>query len=166
MSQALTHFNALPHSRARALLETCAAVPRWAEQVAQGRPYPRIEAALDAARTAAEPWTDAEIDAALARHPRIGERPAGADAESAHSRREQSGVDPTDADLAQQLAAGNQAYEEKFGHVFLIRAAGRSAPQILQALQTRLRHDPDTERRTAAGQLREIAAGRLEQELT
>lgn len=166
MSQPLTRFNALPHNQARALLETCAAVPRWADQVAQGRPYPTVEAALDSARTAADPWTDAETDAALARHPRIGERPAGSDAESAHSRREQSGVDPTDADITQQLAEGNQAYEERFGHVFLIRAAGRSATEILDALRARLGHDPDTERHIAADQLREIAVGRLEQELT
>ncbi len=162
----LRRFNALPEPEARQLLETCAAVPRWAEQVAAGRPYTDVQATLQAARTAADPWTDAEVDAALSRHPRIGERPTGADAESAHSRREQSGVDPADADLARQLAEGNRAYEERFGHVFLIRAAGRSAAEILQALHTRLDNDPDTERRIAAAQLREIALLRLEQALT
>ncbi|HLS25723.1 MAG TPA: 2-oxo-4-hydroxy-4-carboxy-5-ureidoimidazoline decarboxylase [Beutenbergiaceae bacterium] len=162
----LAQFNALPDDEARALLERCAAVPRWARDVAAGRPYATVEEALDAARTAAEPWTDAEIDSALARHPRIGQRPTGADAESAHSRREQSGVDPSDTDVAAQLAEGNRAYEERFGHVFLIRAAGRSAAQILQALQERLQNEPETERRIAAAQLREIAVLRLEQELT
>ena len=57
------------------------------------------------------------------------------------------------------------SYEERFGHVFLIRAAGRSAEEILQSLQERLGNDPGTERRIAAEQLREIAVLRLEQEL-
>ena len=166
MNDALTRFNKLGDEEIRTLLLTCAAVPRWAEEVARGRPYPGLEQALATARTAADPWTDAEVEAALARHPRIGERPEPSDAESAHSRREQSGVDPADAGVARQLIEGNQAYEERFGHVFLIRAAGRSAAEILQALHQRLHNDPDTERRIAAEQLRQIAVLRLEQELT
>ena len=48
------------------------------------------------------------------------------------------GVDPADAAIAAALAEGNRAYEERFGRVFLIRAAGRSAPEILAALTERL----------------------------
>lgn len=85
--------------------------------------------------------------------------------DAAHSRREQSGVDTSDADVAERLRAGNRAYEERFGHVFLIRAAGRSAAEILSALDERLGNDPATERRVVAEQLREIAVLRLEKEL-
>lgn len=166
MNDALRRFNTLSDDDARALLHTCAAVPRWADEVARGRPYVDVEHVLEAARTVADPWTDAEVDAALARHPRIGERPGAPDAESAHSRREQSGVDAGEAEVARQLSEGNKAYEERFGHVFLIRAAGRSGSEIVQALHQRLRNDPDTERGIAAQQLREIAVLRLEQELT
>lgn len=165
MSEGLTRFNQLSRAGARDLLETCAAVPRWAEEVERRRPYDDVEQVLTVARIAAEPWDEAEIDAALARHPRIGERTHGQQAEAAHSRREQSGVDTSDTTVAQQLRAGNHAYEERFGHVFLIRAAGRSAEEILQSLQERLGNDPGTERRIAAEQLREIAVLRLEQEL-
>ncbi len=160
----LETFNAVDPAAARALLLTCAAVPRWAEEVAAGRPYPDVDSALAAARTA-RPWTDEEVDAALARHPRIGERPAGTGEEAAHSRREQSGVDTTDGSVAARLRAGNLAYEERFGHVFLIRAAGRSAADVLAALEERLGNDPATERRVVAEQLREIAVLRLEKEL-
>ena len=63
--------------------------------------------------------------------------------------------------VADALAAGNRAYEEKFGRVFLIRAAGRSAQQILDALTARLDHSPAEEEPVVAEQLREIAVLRL-----
>jgi 2-oxo-4-hydroxy-4-carboxy-5-ureidoimidazoline decarboxylase len=162
---ALARFNEADVQEAREMLLACAAVPRWADDVVCGRPYADLDAALTAARTVAQPWTDEEIDAALARHPRIGERPQGRDADAAHSRREQAGVDGVDGETARRLRDGNLAYEERFGHVFLIRAAGRTAPEILSALEERLTHDPATERRIAAEQLREIAVLRLEKEL-
>jgi 2-oxo-4-hydroxy-4-carboxy-5-ureidoimidazoline decarboxylase len=78
------------------------------------------------------------------------------------SRSEQAGVDPSDNGTAAALAAGNRAYEEKFGRVFLIRAAGRTATEILAALSTRLTHSPAEEDRIVAQQLREIAVLRLQ----
>jgi 2-oxo-4-hydroxy-4-carboxy-5-ureidoimidazoline decarboxylase len=78
------------------------------------------------------------------------------------SRSEQSGVDPSDNGTAAALAAGNRAYEEKFGRVFLIRAAGLTAPEILAALHTRLSNPPAEEDAIVARQLREIALLRLE----
>ena len=75
--------------------------------------------------------TDDELEQALARHPRIGERADAAGHDASHSTREQSGVDRDDADVAERLAAGNRAYEERFDRVFIIRAAGRDAAEIL-----------------------------------
>jgi 2-oxo-4-hydroxy-4-carboxy-5-ureidoimidazoline decarboxylase len=157
----LAEFNTAPREEVLAVLRGCADVDRWARDVADAMPFATVADALSAARTAADPWTDTEIDAALARHPRIGERAEGAAADAAMSRREQSGID-SDADVRERLRAGNAAYEERFGHVFLIRAAGRSAAQILAALDERLTHTPEQERRIAAAQLREIAVLRLE----
>lgn len=164
-SAALESFNTADRAAARDLVLSCAAVDRWADEVVARRPYADVAAALDAARTVADPWTDAEVDSALARHPRIGERADGDAADAAHSRQEQAGVDTSDRDIADRLLAGNRAYEKRFGHVFLIRAAGRSAEEILASLQERLGHDAATERRIAAEQLREIAVLRLEGEL-
>lgn len=159
-------FNTAPDLAARDLLLTCVAVPRWADELIAARPYSGLEAVLQAARTAADPWTEDEVDAALSRHPRIGERATGEEADAGHSRREQSGVDSSDTTTAQQLRNGNRAYEERFGHVFLIRAAGRSSADILAALDARLSNDPDTERQIAADELREIAVLRLQGELS
>ncbi|MGW8568144.1 2-oxo-4-hydroxy-4-carboxy-5-ureidoimidazoline decarboxylase [Isoptericola sp. NPDC055881] len=161
-SAGLEAFNAADAEVARAQVLSCAAVARWADEVVAGRPYASTEDALAAARAVADPWSEAEIDSALARHPRIGERASGDDADAAHSRREQAGLGDLSGSVEDRLRAGNRAYEERFGHVFLIRAAGRTAEEILGSLEERLGNDAATERRIAGQQLREIAVLRLE----
>ncbi|MCR1984485.1 OHCU decarboxylase, partial [Cellulosimicrobium cellulans] len=74
--------------------------------------------------------------------------------------------DTSDDDVARRLVEGNRAYEQRFGHVFLVRAAGRSAEEILEQLTERLGNDAETERANAARNLREIAALRLKGMLT
>lgn len=157
----LTEFNAADRAAAAAAIRPCLDVDRWVEAIVDGRPYADLPAVLDAARTAANPFTDTELDAALRHHPRIGERAAGGSAEASFSRAEQSGVS-ADAEVQRKLAEGNQAYEQRFGHVFLIRAAGRSSEEILAALQERLTNDAETEKAIMSDQLRQIALLRLQ----
>jgi len=154
-------FNRLSADEAKGLLRTCLDVPRWVDEVEAGRPYAGWPALRLAAEQAAASLTDAELRAALARHPRIGER-AGAGHDAEHSAREQSGVDPDDLHAATRLAAGNAAYEQRFDRVFLIRAAGRSTDEILAELDRRLQNDDATERGETVEQLGEIALLRLE----
>lgn len=155
-------FNDLDVAAAAVTLRPALDVPRWGEEIIAARPFTDREALLEASRTAADPFTDEEIDQALSHHPRIGERAEGGSVEAGLSRAEQEAIDPQDAQLQQALRAGNLAYEERFGRVFLIRAAGRSPAQILEALEARLENDPVHERRVVAEQLREIAVLRLE----
>lgn len=156
----LNEFNCLSDEAATELLRPCLDVDRWVSTIVKKRPYPSVEALLGVAREAADPITGSELEAALAHHPRIGQRATGGSAEAALSRSEQAGL-IRDDDLDQRLRAGNEAYEQRFGRVFLIRAAGRSTPEILAQLETRLSNDPETEDRVVAGQLREIALLRL-----
>ncbi|HWM60113.1 MAG TPA: 2-oxo-4-hydroxy-4-carboxy-5-ureidoimidazoline decarboxylase [Pseudonocardia sp.] len=155
-------FNALPEAEASRRLLTCLAVPRWATEVAEGRPYPDAAALFARAEQAASELSDAELHAALDRHPRIGER-AGAGHDAEFSAREQGNVDHGDDAVITALATGNRAYEERFDRVFLIRAAGRSSAEILAELRRRLGNDDTTERSETVAQLREIALLRLEQ---
>lgn len=157
----LKSFNEATPDAAQQLLRPCVDVPRWINEIADARPFGSEAGLLRFAEQAAPHWTEEEIDGALAHHPRIGERAEGASAEASHSRREQSGVSTSD-ETARQLIAGNQAYEEKFGRVFLIRAAGRSAEDILAVLNQRLENTPEQELPIIAAQLREIAVLRLE----
>lgn len=158
-------FNSLPDNEARALLLACLSVPRWAHDVAAARPYPTSDAVLAAAADAATELSDEELGAALAGHPRIGEQASSPEHQGELSEREQAGVDRSDAEVAAALAAGNAAYEERFDHVFLIRAAGRSASEILTELHRRLENDDTSERTETTTALREIAVLRLSEML-
>lgn len=134
----------------RALLAVCAA-PRWASAVVGGRPYGSVAALQDAAGAALQ---DRDLDDAMAGHPRIGDRAAGG-----RSGAEQSRVSAAGDGVRAALAAGNAEYERRFGHVYLVCAAGRSAEDLLATLRDRLGNDPAAERAVALGEL--VAINRL-----
>ena len=50
-----------------------------------------------------------------------------------------------DASLQAAMARGNADYEERFGRIYLVAAAGRSAEELLALLTARLRNDPGPE---------------------
>jgi 2-oxo-4-hydroxy-4-carboxy-5-ureidoimidazoline decarboxylase len=156
----LARFNTMPTEDVTAALLACCDVPAWATTVREGRPYADVEAVVVAADKAARECTAVDGARALAAHPRIGERAVGDSASARWSRGEQGRVDRDDATLA-ALAAGNRAYEDRFGRVFLISAAGLSGSEILASLHRRLEHDDDTELRVVADELRKIALLRL-----
>ncbi len=156
----LSDFNQMDAAAAATLLRPCLGVDRWVGEVVQGRPYASVDDLLAVARSAAQPFTAAEIEAALAHHPRIGARAQGTSPEAGLSRSEQASLVLAD-DVQRRLADGNRAYERRFGRVFLIRAAGRSSEEILAELKNRLGHDDDTEDEVVAEQLRQIATVRL-----
>lgn len=158
----LEQFNAASRTEAAGALRPCLDIQRWIDELADARPYSDLDALLEAGRRAADPFTPAEIEAALAHHPRIGERAQGSSTEARLSQSEQAGLGEADAAVAEALAEGNRIYDEKFGQVFLIRAAGRSRAEILAALNTRLGHTPEEEQAIIGQQLREIAVLRLE----
>ncbi|HZB47694.1 MAG TPA: 2-oxo-4-hydroxy-4-carboxy-5-ureidoimidazoline decarboxylase [Mycobacteriales bacterium] len=158
----VAEFNALPAAAAEQALRACNAAPRFAAEVAAGRPYADATALADAAHRVSAGLSWAEVEQALAAHPRIGERAAGDSAEAVASRREQAAVGAAGEVTRAALAAANRAYEERFGHVFLIRAAGRSPAGILAELHRRLDRDAAAERAETTAQLAEITRLRVE----
>jgi len=102
--------------------------------------------------------TDEEWLEAIKAHPRIGER--GGDAPSSSEREQTRAMQASDATLT-ALAAENRRYEERFGHVFLIFASGRSGDEILAELRRRLENAPAAELAEAKRELRQIALMRL-----
>jgi 2-oxo-4-hydroxy-4-carboxy-5-ureidoimidazoline decarboxylase len=156
-------FDDLGEDDARQLLLRCMSAPDWAEEVLAGRPYRSREELLDAADQAARELSEDDVEEALDGHPRIGER-AGAGHNAAASAREQAGVVSTSA-TSQKLVAANQAYEDRFGHVFLIRAAGRSGDEILAELERRLDNSLEAEAAETLDNLRQIALLRLGNEV-
>jgi 2-oxo-4-hydroxy-4-carboxy-5-ureidoimidazoline decarboxylase len=59
------------------------------------------------------------------------------------------------------LARGNEDYERRFGHLFIVCATGKSADEMLDLLHQRLANDPDDELPIAAGEQRKITRLRL-----
>ncbi|MDO2934376.1 2-oxo-4-hydroxy-4-carboxy-5-ureidoimidazoline decarboxylase [Paeniglutamicibacter sulfureus] len=157
----ISRFNDLDLADAAAVLRPCADIGRWIETILSARPFGSIDELLACAQNAADPFTEAEINVALAHHPRIGERAAGSSAEATLSRGEQSTLN-LDGRIAAELLSGNRAYEERFERVFLIRAAGRSSEEILAELRRRLDNDPEAELAEVGEQLRAIALLRLD----
>jgi 2-oxo-4-hydroxy-4-carboxy-5-ureidoimidazoline decarboxylase len=144
-------------------LTACLDVPRWVDEIVARAPYGSLLELLDVAAAAADPLRPEEIEQAIAHHPRIGEKATGSAVSQNFSRSEQESSASDDEGLARALADGNAAYEEKFGRIFLIRAAGRSRPQILAELQRRLQLDPDAELPIVGSELRDIALIRIPQ---
>ena len=109
---------------------------------------------------------ETQIDSALAGHPRIGERAAGVDEESAaRSAKEQSAMSQADTGVQEAVNQGNVDYEERFGRIYLVAAAGRSADELLSLLHQRLDNDPVTELEVVRQELARISRIRLTNEL-
>ncbi len=157
----LEALNALPPDAARQRLLACCSSARWADEMISGRPYPSAAELLARSDRAVAGLAQADLEQALAGHPRIG-RPAG----PAHgwSDREQSGVQAAGEATIRALADGNEQYERRFGHIYLVRASGRSGEELLALLRGRLGNDPaaewDVVRRELA-QINRIRLGRL-----
>jgi 2-oxo-4-hydroxy-4-carboxy-5-ureidoimidazoline decarboxylase len=154
----LDQLNTAPADDLRPQLLACCDVPAWAETLLDARPYDDLDALAATADKAARGFGAADVDRALAQHPRIGERAAGQDTGSRWSRQEQAGVD---AAAQEALLEGNRAYEDRFHRVFLICATGLSAEEILTNLRSRLDNDDTEEAAVVADELRKIALVRL-----
>lgn len=153
----LSEWNTLADGPATDHVRPCVAIERWSRELTGGRPYPDVARLLAAADASAAGWSPDEVDAALDGHPRIGEHGG------ARERGEQDGVT---AEHLAALADGNRRYEQTFGRIYLVRAAGRSGDELLRLLQTRLDNRPDVEATVVHEQLREITLLRLEGMLT
>lgn len=154
----MNELNRLSPEKAQECLYACFASHKWARLVAEGRPYADLDALFVRAERAWSELDPRDWSEALAGHPRIGE---GGGSSPAASEREQSGVRTADDEVLAQLAEENRRYEARFGHVFLIAAAGRSAGEILAAMRKRIGDDPVTEAQMAAAEHRKIARLRM-----
>ncbi|MEV6277514.1 2-oxo-4-hydroxy-4-carboxy-5-ureidoimidazoline decarboxylase [Nocardia sp. NPDC051832] len=152
----LAGLNALPEAAATQALLACCSAPEWARVIVAARPYGSAAELFATADAALAALPESEIDLALAGHPRIGAQP-----DTAASAREQAGVADAADTVRVALAEGNRAYEEKFGHIYLVCATGKSGAELLDLLTTRLGNDPATERQVMRTELVKINRIRL-----
>ncbi|MBY8340610.1 2-oxo-4-hydroxy-4-carboxy-5-ureidoimidazoline decarboxylase [Streptomyces spinosirectus] len=159
----LARLNALQDHAAFAVLHEACASTTWARRLTADRPYATAEELLTASDAATAELTGADLDEAMAGHPPIG-HPKPGDPTSA---REQRGMAGASAELKAELLELNLAYQEKFGHVFLICATGRTGEQMRDAVKERIGNSPEQEReivRTELGKINRIRLTRLVEE--
>ncbi|MCG8469115.1 MAG: 2-oxo-4-hydroxy-4-carboxy-5-ureidoimidazoline decarboxylase [Gemmatimonadetes bacterium] len=148
----------LPAEAAAEALLRCCGSKRWVEAMLEARPFGTRERLHSAARST---WWSLDEDdwlEAFAAHPRIGD----ADVHERWSKSEQAGVDASAPDAARELERRNEAYETRFGFVFLICATGLDLERIGEALDARLDRTREEELRAAAEEQANITALRLD----
>lgn len=159
----LARFNALEeHAAAAALHEACAST-EWGRRLLAGRPYATADDLLAASDAAMAELTEGDLAEAMAGHPPIG-RPKPGDATSS---REQRGMAGASEELKAEMLELNLAYQDRFGHVFLICATGLTGEQMRDAVKVRIGNLPAREReivRTELGKINRIRLARLVEE--
>ena len=160
----IDQLNRLSEADAIAAFTQCCACARWVERMEIGRPYEGLSEMLEISDRI---WEECDLDdylEAFQGHPRIG------DVESLAKKYantkgwaggEQKGVEGAERAVLERLAKGNIDYEEKFGHIFIVCATGKSAAEMLALLETRMPNDPKTEVMIAAEEQNKITRIRL-----
>ena len=149
---------------AREFLTSCCGSTRWVERMLRRRPFGSDEQLLAVARREWFALTPDDWREAFRHHPRIGDREslrARFPNTAQLSELEQEGVRGASDETLDALAAANEAYEARFGFIFIVCASGKSADEMLALLQRRLPNDPQTELLVAAEEQAKIAALRL-----
>lgn len=143
----------------------CCGSHAWASGVASRRPLNTLPEVLAASDSSWWSLTESDWQEAFDSHPRIGERHAQtqASATSLHwSAGEQSAAQFSEESAKAMLAQGNQAYEAKFGRIFIVCATGKKSQEILATLNQRLHNTAEAELHEAAEQQRQITHIRLQ----
>lgn len=169
MNVVLTRWNSMPSENAVEEVLPCCGSRAWARAMVARRP---IQTEVDLLVACDGIWKDLPVSdwiEAFQSHPRIGDSkaPSAASGQSAAwSKKEQENVGSAGDAVKVALAEGNRAYEQRFGRIFIVCARGKSAQEILEILERRLRNDDKTELLEAAEQQRQIAHLRLKKWLS
>ena len=161
----VAELDALSPARATELLTACCGASRWVSTMVARRPFLDRGALFAEAdeiwRTLdAKDWLEA-----LAHHPRIGEQQSAVpqtETGLAWSAGEQAGINSAGGSLRKELAAVNREYEQRFGYIYVVSAAGRTAEELLEVARRRLANEPAIELATAAEEQRKITRKRLD----
>lgn len=161
----LHELNTLPrHQLSEELLKCCGSMA-WVEKMLHYFPADDLVELLEDAE---EQWflcSEDDWKQAFSHHPKIGDTASlkkkfASTAQWAAG--EQAGAKQASPQTIEALAEGNSRYEEKFGYIFIVCATGKSAEEMLELLQERLKNDPKDEIEIAADEQNKITKLRLE----
>lgn len=152
----LNNFNSLDTAEKTAALRHCCGSQAWVDRMLAAFPYADVSSLLAAASHCWRQCKPTDWLEAFGHHPKIGAATSDRTAAA-----EQSGAATATTDVLQRLATGNKQYEERFGYIYIVCATGRSAPEMLAILESRLGNDPDAELRIAMAEQEKITLLRL-----
>ena len=160
----LEDLNSLPKDKATDEFLKCCGSINWARRMADDRPFASLDELLKEAERIW--WSLEPFDwlGAFSSHPKIGEKTARAhvsDDAQRWSEQEQAGAGNATRDTMLELSQLNQRYEQKFGHIYIVCATGKSAEEMLVILKDRMNNSSDNELRVAAGEQVKITELRL-----
>lgn len=141
----------------------CCGSARWVERMIAQRPFKNEEELFCKSgeiwnRLSREDWLEA-----FSHHPKIGDTDSFKFAGTKQwAKGEQSGVHSAPDEILKGLIEGNKSYEQKFGHIFIVCATGKSADEMLSLLQGRLKNAAAAEIKIAAEEQNKITHIRLE----
>lgn len=164
LNYTLTELNALSIDDAHLAFMNCCTAARWAEMMVNSRPFASIQHCHTKSADVWDNMEEADFLEAFDGHPKIGDI-SSLRQKYAHTKAlaagEQSAVNAADEKTIRALAAGNAQYEAQNGFIFIVCATGKSAKEMLELLESRLRNDRETELTLAAAQQALITEIRL-----
>ncbi|HUM97112.1 MAG TPA: 2-oxo-4-hydroxy-4-carboxy-5-ureidoimidazoline decarboxylase [Chitinophagaceae bacterium] len=161
----LHEFNTLPHESLIAELSKCCGARAWVQRMLPFIPADDLVELLEDAESQWWLCTEDDWKEAFAHHPKIGDinslmkKFANT---AAWASGEQSGVNTATDEIIKLLSEGNRLYEEKFGYIFIVCATGKSAIEMLNLLNERLKNNPEEEIQIAADEQTKITKLRIE----
>ncbi len=169
----LAELNAIDVDSARRDFLMCCGSSRWARLMSEARPFADVKTMIARGEAIWDALDAADWLEAFASHPKIGastgagSAPTGAAGPDdrkdprSWSGQEQAGMADAADMTRRRLAEANAAYAARFGYIFIICATGRTAGEMLEALERRMQNDPAAELSVAADEQRRILALRL-----
>lgn len=161
----VSQLDEMSQEEAAPLLADCCASGRWVRMMLARRPFRSGDAVFFAADTFWNSLTSRDRLEAFSHHPRIGEKNgemAQGEKGTAWSAAEQSGLDRVDLTRKRELADINREYEERFGYIYIVCAAGKTAEELIGVARARLGNNPARELVVASEEQRKIMRLRLE----
>lgn len=142
----------------------CCGSTNWAKELSKQLPFNSIEDLISKSDSVWSKSTRADGLEAFTHHPKIGdikslEKKFASTKEWAGG--EQAGVNTAGQETLIALAEGNEAYDKKFGYIFIVCATGKSAEEMLALLNARINNDAETELKIAMNEQNKITHIRL-----
>jgi 2-oxo-4-hydroxy-4-carboxy-5-ureidoimidazoline decarboxylase len=160
----IASYDHLEENKKRELLLQCCGSPAWVDKMVH---MPAAEDLVDLFEEAEENWylcTEKDWKEAFTHHPRIGDKEALRKkfASDPFAGKEQSSINAEGEEVLEQLAEANRVYEQRFGYIFIVCATGKSAVEMLAALNERITNSPEEEIQIAMEEQLKITRLRLE----